>query len=93
MPLHLFTIICEFRGGTYCSQVRAIDAGEAVRQWSARIAAERPVPGASGYLAKAAIRDLPPVALEGLANAWCFTASVGRDLAICSLVLTAEPDR
>jgi hypothetical protein len=49
----------------------------------------------SGSISKAALRELDslegrPVALEGLMNAWCFSTSVGGDLALCNIVLTAE---
>jgi hypothetical protein len=34
--------------------------------------------------------DTPPSPLEALSGVWCFDASVGKDVALCNLVLSAE---
>jgi hypothetical protein len=94
MSRRFYTAICEFRGGTYVSQFSAASEVDAVRQWSAIIAKEKPIPRASGYVAKSALRwlalDFLPVRLEGLVGVWCFGALVGGDSVRCNLVLTAD---
>ena len=93
MSGRFYTAICEFRGGTYVSQLFAADEVDAVRLWSEKIAKEKPIPRVSAHLAKNALRELdldPPIPLEGLTGVWCFMCTVGGDSALCNLVLTAE---
>jgi len=94
MREHLYTVICEFRGGTYCSQVEASDEVDAVRLWAEKLQLDMPMARSSRFLAKAALRDLEtfdhkPVPLDGLQGVWCFSTGVATDLALCNLVLTS----
>jgi hypothetical protein len=91
MSTRLYTIVCEFRGGTYVSQVRASGEVEAVRNWAERIKLEKPIPRASFFAATNVLRDLDgdgPVAIDGLAGVWCFTTTIGKDLLLANLVLS-----
>jgi hypothetical protein len=97
MVEQLYTVVCEFRGGTYCAQVKAVDEVEAVRRWAEKMSAEKSVPRASVNLARATLRelddlDLKPVPLDGLQGVWCFGADVGASTALCNLVLTQSSD-
>ncbi len=88
----LFTIICEFDGGTYVSQVEATDPVEAVRRWSVNILVEKPIPRVTAHVAKAVVRNLDQygvAALDGLKGVWCFTASVGKKMVLGNLVASA----
>ena len=66
MSGRFYTAICEFRGGTYVSQLFAADEVDAVRLWSEKIAKEKPISRVSAHLAKNALRELdldPPDSL------------------------------
>lgn len=91
MSGRLFTIVCDFRGGTYVSQVRASDERDAVRAWTELLIQERPIKGASSYLAKSVASNMaeyPPVALNGLTSVWCFTGSCGGDFMLADIIET-----
>ena len=91
MSERLFTIVCDFRGGTYVSQVDASDVRDAVRAWTDILAKERPIARASSYLAKsiAANRnEFPPVALDGLTGVWCITGKCGGDFMLANIIET-----
>ena len=87
----LFTVILDFKGGTYISQVRARTPSEALRSW----AKSRALTGVYGLTARGRIKLRETldelVELDGLKNAWCATASPGRVSALINLVRTEEP--
>ena len=92
MELELFTILCEFKSGTYISQVRAIDAPQAVISWANLLRQEHPIEDASDRIAQAATEapgDLVP--LTGLTGIWCWTATIDEDLVIANIVQSALP--
>jgi hypothetical protein len=93
MPKHIFTVVCDYDGGTYVSQFEGRDASHVARQWSAMIRSDRPIPRSSAYIANRVIRDLdngfPPVALDGLTNVWQMGAQVGRCFYTATLVKSA----
>jgi hypothetical protein len=82
MGSKLYTMVCDFRGGAYFSQVAATDEYQAARAWAAMLKTERPIPRASSYIAAAVIRDLDGggklAPLGGLRGAWCLSAVVGK---------------
>jgi hypothetical protein len=74
----LFTIILEYRGGTYIAQVAARGPRQALARW-ARDVSPKTV-AVLGARAKAALvsalvehggRGNPPTPIEGLPNVWC----------------------
>lgn len=89
---HLFSIICEFRGGTYISQVRAPDEKRALQKWAEEFAKDNPVPGGSRWVIVAVMRNAcdneGPTPLDGLTNAWCHTAICNRDLILMNIFKT-----
>jgi len=91
MELGLFTILCEFKGGTFISQVRAIDAPQAVIAWANLLTREHPIEDASDRIAQAAT-EAPddPVPLTRLTGIWCWTATVDGDLVIANIVQSAQ---
>ena len=94
MSDRLFTIVCDFRGGTYVSQVRASDERDAVREWTQMLVRERPIKRASTYLAKSVTKwttDDPPVATEGLSGVWSIIGSCGGDIMFADIIDTAMP--
>lgn len=71
---HLFTIICEYKGGTYTKQVKAEDPAQAFEQWADMFSKE-------GFLAASEKKQFADeiqysltegnlVALEALQNVW-----------------------
>ena len=88
----LYTVVCEFHGGTYVAQVRANDEIQAVRHWADLVRTDRPIPRVSAHLARNAVRDLEShglTPLDGLQGVWCFTAIVGQDVALGNLILSS----
>jgi hypothetical protein len=79
----LYTVVMEYRGGTYVSQVNAGNVVEALREWALALDT-----GAIKWLGPARKRELlktideepswaiEPVKLDGLVNAWCMSALV-----------------
>jgi hypothetical protein len=74
--LATYTFVANFRGGTYCAQVKASDVNESVLRWIELINANK---SQIKYLGdkvigdlkgEAANEDFRPVALEGLEKIW-----------------------
>ncbi|MBY8825015.1 hypothetical protein [Sphingomonas colocasiae] len=90
MGERLFTMVCEYRGGTYIAQVRAVDPRGAIAAWAVLLRTDRPVPRSSAHLARAVSANIArgdrPVAMDGLSGVWCFTALCGGDLMILDIV-------
>lgn len=86
----LYTIILDFRGGTYVSQVTAGNEREAMRRWASLFAEKRPAGRPSDRLAKAFLNSLDDkvaiVPLDGRIGAWRATAVCGDSLAISNIV-------
>ena len=94
MTTHLFTFVCEFRGATSVSQVRAPNQNDAVCAWAGKLRTERPFGEASSEIAKTAEADLaefPPVALEGVSKVWCIAGNCGGDLMLANIIETVSP--
>ena len=95
MAVRLFTFVCEFRGGTYVSQVLARDQYDAVSSWTEKLRLERPFKRASVYLAKSVesgLPDFPPVALSGVSGVWCITGNCAGDLMLADIIETVQPE-
>jgi hypothetical protein len=89
MAEHLYTMICEFRDGTYLSQVEAPTAKEAVEAWATLIKADKPIPSASANVARNVLhmlRQEGATSLSGLEDVWCVMASCGGDIILLNVV-------
>lgn len=85
----LYTLICDFDGGTYVSQVRARNEQEAVKLWARLVERERPLGDASDDIGRHVVRDdSSSVLLEGLTNVWCLTGEIGGRLLLLNIVLS-----
>lgn len=85
-----FTIILDFKGGTYIAQVKAHNAQQACLKWAAQIKPNEIANlGAIGktQLQKELSED-KPVLLTGLVNVWCMTAYVRNSPALINIVQT-----
>jgi hypothetical protein len=77
-----FTLILEFRGGTYISQVTASSPKNALKKLT--------VGNDKRTNVFRALLDQVPVAIEGVKNCWCSTASYRAQFALVNIVKTAE---
>jgi hypothetical protein len=86
----LFTVILEFDGGTYISQFQATSAHSAAAKHAARLIGNRQM---STLVNRRRLADAlaveQPVAIEGVRNVWCCSASVGERFALVNIVATA----
>lgn len=82
-----FTIMLEFKGGTYIAQVRARGPHKACLKWAKTI--EIADLGAAGKAElQKQLQEDEPVLLAGLVNVWCMTASVRKSFALMNIIQT-----
>ena len=89
MARSLFTVVCEFDGGTYVSQVRASDERHALIAWAALLQREKPVPSASDRIAASVIDEDSLTRIDDLIDVWCWTARVDDKLVLTNVVRSA----
>jgi hypothetical protein len=86
----LFTVILEFDSGTYVSQFKAASAHAAAVKHAAHLFS---IKGMSTSLNRKRLADRlsleQPIAIRGVRNVWCCSASVGRRLALVNIVATS----
>ncbi len=88
--MHLYTVLLEYAGGSYISQVSASDERDALREWTVSLSAQDSVGEVSDEVAAAfAATDDEPAQLDGLVSAWCASASAKNGLALVNIVLTS----
>ncbi|MEO6807386.1 MAG: hypothetical protein ABI286_02730 [Edaphobacter sp.] len=85
----LFTVILEFGGGTYISQVKAQGPSEALTEW---ITTQSDADLSSWKLDRTKMAKLfaeeSPHLLDGLQNAWCMSASLANGFALANIIKT-----
>jgi len=88
----LFTVLLEFNGGMYISQLRAPSAQKVAAKHAARLIGNKTVGtlATRRHLAQRLAAD-KPVAIEDVRNVWCCYASVGNKSAVVNIVGTVEP--
>jgi hypothetical protein len=87
----LFTVVLDFAGGTYISQFRAVSVRAAAAKHASKLVGNK-------ALCTLAIRRRlgdglsaeKPIAIAGVRNVWCCSASVGKKFALVNFVATAE---
>jgi hypothetical protein len=86
----LYSVILDYRGGTYVAQIRADSIVDAMRDW---------VEGLSDHnlklwhVARESLRLLTrqeAVPLRGCLGVWCLAGTVDRDLALINIVATRD---
>ena len=86
-----FTVIVEFGGGTYISQVNAQGPSEALAGW---ITAQSDADLSSWKLDRTELTKLfaevSPYALDGLQNTWCVSASLAKGLVLANIIKTVS---
>jgi hypothetical protein len=86
----LYTVILDYNGGTYASQVMGSDQEHALREWIELLESEQLAGPCSSEVATAFRSAADPlVALEGLRSTWCGSAVAKDGLALANLVKTA----
>ena len=73
-----YTVILEYRGGTYISQLASTDPWSALKEWAKSIPDNDLIDWRLNRdELLAAVNEDPPVPLSGFVNAWCTTGSDG----------------
>ena len=90
--LSLYTLICEYDGGTYIAQMSASSPKNAVLSWLGARGSWKCIPKAVRLLIKEGLDNDPPVAISGARNVWCLIASSSKGLVLINLVRTS-PNR
>ena len=89
--MHLYTFVTDFAGGTYVSQCSAEDHMEAYKDWLDQLLLEEICSGVSLQVAQAfagsSVHDF--VAVDGLVNVWCATATAEDELVLLHLIRSA----
>jgi len=90
MPQSLFTLVSEYGGGTYVSQVHADNERQALKEWASHLLSEQPMGAASGSIGIYALGDLhSPTPVAGLTSVWCWTALVADELVLTNIIRSA----
>ena len=83
---YLFTVVCDFNGGTYVQQVSAKDEHHALAAWADAIRRDRPMGSVAELIADKVSIDCQPTALDGLSGVWCWTSTVNGQLTLANIV-------
>ncbi len=89
LEMALFTIILDYAGGTYVSQVAAASEQEALQTWIARLSTEQLGGYFSDEVAEVYEKGAHLVPLTGMKGVWCGSADGPQDLALVNIVRTA----
>jgi uncharacterized protein (UPF0333 family) len=84
----LFTILLEYGGGTYISQVRANSTSKAVVKWATSLDVAALTRRRKDDLLRRITED-EPVKITGADGIWCVSADIGNKLALVTIVQTA----
>ncbi len=92
--MHLYTVVVDYKGGTYLAQLRARSRAHAMREWVRRIQKDEEIVRQFTLRALRRLETVDwkieerPVNVAGLVNVWCATALVRNELCLFTLVLT-----
>jgi hypothetical protein len=89
----LFTVLAEYKGGTYIRQVYSTSIGLAVKEWQADAMAEianLSKTQLSHFQAAFDSDAVSVVKVDQCVNVWCLTASVDEQLLLIIIVATVE---
>jgi hypothetical protein len=84
----LYTMLLEYKGGTYVSQVSGNTVGVAIKKWAKAVSDQELK---SWGLTRAEITRLAndnPLPLVGCSNVWCLTDSTKKGLILVNVVAT-----
>ena len=86
----IFTVVLDFRGGTYVEQVRSGDERLAVIDWVRNLDPTK-IDGLSEEQRRTlsrAVQDDAPMGVEGLRSVWCSSAELDDELALINIIKT-----
>jgi hypothetical protein len=87
-----YTLVLDYAGGTYVSQISAPSEKSACVKWARQLDVSA-IPGLGHKAKESLVQQMKadsPVAFTGTVNAWCTSASVRGKLALINLVRTAR---
>jgi hypothetical protein len=87
----LYSIVLEYRGGTYISQISAMNQNAALTAWASSLSETELSAWKMNktVLLKIVEGDIP-IALEGCFNAWCLSGNIDGSLALINVFKTAK---
>jgi hypothetical protein len=87
----LYTIVLDFRGGTYIAQISRSSPMKAVIDWSNEISEQDAQTWKLDVSQlRTFIQENRLITLDGLTNAWCMTGSIDRHLALINVIQTVS---
>jgi SH3-like domain-containing protein len=90
MPgIGLYTVISEYEGGTYVTQVKAVSPRGAISAWLHRSIALSNIPTDIRSQIKADLMADEPIVISGCRNVWCSSASAGKVFVLVNVVRTS----
>lgn len=92
-PMPFFTIVSEFGGGTFISQVRARNVATALRKWVHALGSDSTPDRLSSREREVLLTDVddqPATLIQGLEGVWCFSSLLRKKLWLVHVVLTAN---
>jgi hypothetical protein len=91
MNNNLYSIVIEYRGGTYISQISALNQNAAITAWASSFSETelRVWKIDKTALLKIVEEDIP-IALKGCVNAWCLSGNIDGSLALINVFKTAK---
>ncbi|WP_299840337.1 hypothetical protein [uncultured Tenacibaculum sp.] len=96
--MDLFTFIFEFRGGTYTSQLKAIDINKALLNWTEKLKKDSNQIDHLGPKTIIEIKDKlfnldineKPTMLSDMKNIWCITLNTKKGFGLINIVKTVD---
>jgi SH3-like domain-containing protein len=83
-----YTVICEYRTGTYIAQVSADSPQAAILSWLSNRGVHKHIPKEARLGIKAELKEGLPVPITDCKNVWCHTTSARGGLILINVVLT-----
>lgn len=92
--LQTFTVILDYRGGTYVRQVRSVSVREAIEKWARSRIWQHAGAGATSKSRKSMSADflatpLEPIRVTRTVGVWCCAARVQGHLALLHIIHSA----
>jgi hypothetical protein len=90
--LSLYTIILEYKGGTYISQVHSESPAAAVKKWSTTITEHSLAEWGLDRTDLVLLSDDNPIPLKNCMSVWCLTGSARNHLMLLNVIATATKE-
>jgi len=86
--LSLYTLILEYRGGTYISQIQSESPTAAVKKWSTTITDHNLAAWGLDRTDLVLLSGDNPIPVENCMNIWCLTGSAKNHLMLLNVIAT-----